>query len=361
MRWWKKVVTIPSPHVKWPPQSLEDEAEALKVVRDYDHERSKSLINEFQWLFLDSLDNQVKHACCFASLFESLYWLCSILDIGKWDEIICINTVWWYLDQVGALLWCAVHWTTQDSYESLITEQTRMIVILHPRGMPVDVSWIKETLPEWIILVEDCMYAQWVLSKWKPAWTIADVWIFPLQYSSLVFTGQWAILVTNDTLLYDCLKWRKKNDTRSVEYIGEYWMSVLSPFHTTIGKYSLRHRNRIMKGSERCAVYLKERLSSVSFLELIESEIIHPWDRICYRYRFKCWYDPEKLRKLSVDGVVNLLQSEWVLVEKVNELGAIHEWKYLLSLPAFYDWYRHKDVIDQYIAAFRKVQINLFC
>lgn len=360
------------PHVQWPPASLEDEQDALYAVRNsVSEQQGDALLREFRSLFLDALDNRVTHTLVMSSFHEAVYSLAQVLDIGQGDSIVCSPLCASQLEDVAQLLGCTVTTYQVDpltfavdvsTLSTLIDETTRLVVVTHHWWSPAPLHQIVEQCLPTVTVVEDCSFGYGVTVAGSPAWTIADVAIFPLQNNSLVFAWHGCMLVTNNTLLHDCLSGWKKTDARSVEYLWPHSNdSILWPFQSVIGKFSLRHLNRILHGSRRCYEYLAERLQVVSYLSLVEQWPLQTDDTVCCWYRFKCWYDTEKLRRLSVEWLVTLLQSEGVDIHVMQFLWSHYDGKQCIALPPFYDWYEHKEIIDQYIAAFRKVQLNLFC
>ena len=68
-----------------PPQSLEDELDELKVVRNkmLSSTYEKTLDNQFQALFLDYLDNRARYSVITPGFIEAVWGLVNILDVGE--------------------------------------------------------------------------------------------------------------------------------------------------------------------------------------------------------------------------------------------------------------------------------------
>jgi len=218
-------------------------------------------------------------------------------------------------------------------------KNTKIIFITHHWWNALDVSllrtWLWSLSP---LLVEDCSYGYGAYLNGKHVWGDGDMSIFPLNYEKLVFTGQGCIVTTNNRLMTDCLK--------------------------DCFTYSFQAYSSITESGEM--------VSYCSFVQVQQHTV--PSKQWSY-HGFVLQYHPENLRKLPLSWLLSLLQAEGVevrmaedsIIECLNDKGeytdlnASNISKWLLFLPSFYDWYTHKDIIDQYIAAFRKIQLNLFC
>lgn len=387
IRWWTPVVKTTKPHCLWPPKSKVDERDALEAIRDKSlskiHERT--LHNQFQELFLDSVDNCVQWSIITPWFIETVWWLCSILDIWKGDEVICSPFADYALYETIKMTWATIriHWADKETGKvrvedvtDLITEQTKIIFVTHHRWFIQDIQGIQSSLDAIKganpIVVEDCSYAHWWKHDTTKAGTAGDIGIFPLSYEKLIFTGQWAIVITNNRLIIDCMKqllyyWFQSHDQYLPKELEEKYL--LSPLHATMWKYSLRQFLFFSRWAEKCLHYLRKRLEVVSYCKLVGDGINQ-----ASRYGFILKYDKTKLRKLPVEWLVKLLRAEGVqarcsedsVVECLSDKWELLDSeaytlsKSLIYLPSFYDRYEHKDVIDEYVAALRKIQLNLF-
>ena len=362
IQWWKQAIKFSKPHVQRPPACLEDELDALQMARNSTW--SKHYEHEFKGLFLDWLDNKMKHITFFDSMHETLYCLCKVLDIWKWDKILAFRWVGEYLDDLSKLLWVTIEylWFNEETWEILYDEvsipEYRLCIIGSLWWTPPPQELVNQCRAWWVLVVEDWTQCHGVVVQWARWWTLWDVGVIPLWYGNMVFSGWWTCVVTNDTLLFDCLQSWKKSDERSVVYLGSYSDWKQSSYHSIIGKYSLRHRNRVVNGSEQCFSYFRKRLESICYLTPLKEPLSDQSQSVSYRYRYIVIFDSTKLRWTDPQTVLNLLQAEWMIIQRVEI-----DWSNMVyfQLPSFYDRYDHKHCIDQYIAAFRKVQINLFC
>ena len=390
IRGWKRVVTKESPHAFWPPKSLEDELDELKNVRNkwLSITYQESLHNQFQSLFLDYLDNKVKWSVITPWFSETVRWLLNVLDVGEWDEVVCSPFADYALYDAIHRSWATivVHdckkktgRVTPECIAACINDSTKIVFVTHHWWNALDLKKLRWLL--WSatpLLVEDCSYAHWAMIHWTHVWVDWDISIFPLNYEKLIFTWQWCIVTTNNRLITDCLKdcytysfqmhWSRSDS-------GLWKKYHLSPLHAIVWKYSLRHVLHLRHWAKQCLEYFRKRMEVVSYCSFVEWVDTVWWTQQWSYHWFILHYYPEKLRKLPILWLIALLQAEWVEVEyaqdsiieclndkwEYKEYNASKVSKWLLFLPSFYDRYTHKDIIDQYIAAFRKIQLNLFC
>ncbi len=320
---------------------------------------------------------------------ESIWALITVLDLWEWDEIVCSPFADYALYDALEKAWVTVkiHDCQKETGQVLpeditryVTQHTKLVIVTHHRWNIIDIPSIRQVIHKHTLIIEDCSYAHGasisIDNTKQMVWTLWDVALFWLQYEKLIYTGQWAILVTNNRLIVDCVKQLFINSYQAIHapqgsvFSQKYY---LSPLHAILWKYALRKYTYTRQGSDKCLAYFRERLSIVSYLSFVAWS--NEWYTQSSWYGFVLQYNQKHLRKLPLSWLITLLASEWVevrcaddsIIECLSDKGQLQDHnaydisKSLLYLPSFYDRYDHKDVIDQYIAAFRKIQLNLFC
>ena len=381
LRWWKQVVTAPHPHVVWPPEVTYEEQEEYRFVRSSGawKEYFTTTRNQLKEWVQQLLGDWSEYCTILPSVSELFSTITTILDIWAQDRVIC--SALWAQQTFEVLEQCesdvVLYYPSLETWVcseellcSLISHDTRLVVISHHRWWQQSLQKVYDHCANiWAIIVEDCSEVVWVYSP-APQQHDHSVQFVSLWSTWLLFSWIGVACCTNNTLFHECIQQYFKPDrTKELEYLWPYrphWMwHSLNPIHA---KYSLKNSDKIMQWSRECFEYLKKRLGWVGYMSFLQD-----WTNTLSWYRFVLQYDSSKLQSVSVHTLMRLLRSEWVQCMQWTELyernitsvywfdaSFKNSLQTLLFLPPFYDLDQHKDTINQYVAAFIKIQRNLF-
>lgn len=86
-----------------------------------------------------------------------------------------------------------------DSIESLITERTAAIIVVHQFGIPADMDRIMDIASSHgLKVIEDCAQAHGARYRGAYVGTIGDIGVFSLNVNKTIQTGEGAVCTTND-------------------------------------------------------------------------------------------------------------------------------------------------------------------
>lgn len=402
----KKAVTIPSPHEIWPPKA------GLRELFDIARQRNRDIgikgktgpIKEFEDLFNDFLEKQVKYQITFNSGTSALFAAYFALGLEENDEIIgpaltyhaALSPV--YTLKANVVL-VDVDPKTRCIDASLIekniTKKTKAITVVHQWGHPADMDAIMAVAKKHNLkVIEDCSHAHGSKYKDKLCGTFGDITVFSLQTNKAIFAGEGGILVTNNEEFYyratllGHYRDRSKKEVSDPEY-QKYWVTGfglklrMSPFNAIVAKHSLFRFPKLIENRHKCLNYFNERLKEISYIEPVyvaDYAYMGAW------YGFKPLYIKGKLHNISREKLIAVLSAEGVEVsdpsgpmlstqplyleisgkmypslnKKSNDPTITPVAKILqddaLSFPTFSDYKRDKKIIDQYILALKKVE-----
>jgi dTDP-4-amino-4,6-dideoxygalactose transaminase len=151
---------------------------------------------------------KVKYSISVNSATSGLYAAIGALDIGYGDEVItspytmtaCATAALVY----GAIpIFADVQLETgcidPDSVESLVTERTKAILVVHQFGIPADMDQIMEIAKKYNLkVIEDCAQAHGAKYKGQFVGTFGDIGVFSLNVNKTIQTGEGGVCVTND-------------------------------------------------------------------------------------------------------------------------------------------------------------------
>jgi 8-amino-3,8-dideoxy-alpha-D-manno-octulosonate transaminase len=91
-----------------------------------------------------------------------------------------------------------------DDVEKKITQNTKALVVVHMRGVPVNMDRIMEIAKKHDLkVIEDVAQAAGGTYKGKYLGTFGDVGCFSFQYHKIITAGEGGMLITNDKYLHD--------------------------------------------------------------------------------------------------------------------------------------------------------------
>lgn len=399
-------VNISHPHYIWPPNGLVDELDEIAGQRNHDISiKGKSgPILEFENAFKQFLDHKVKYTVSFNSGTSALLAAYFACGIDKGDEVIGPSLTFHAALSPAFMLKANIVLVDIDinsrcidpsKIEEKITQRTKAITVVHQWGHPADMDAIMQIARKHnLIVIEDCSHAHGSRYKGQLCGTIGDIAIFSLQANKAIFAGEGGILVTNNESYHDRAtllghyRDRARDEVINSE-LRKYWVTGfglklrMSPFNAIVAKHALKHFPDVERGKQKCLRYFIKCLTEIEYVEPpYVSDNVHmgAW------YGFKPLYKKEMLSDLPRQKLIEALRAEGVEIKapsgpllatlplyttkndlmfpdredkKVNRPEdypvALQVQEEALSIPAFYNWSQHKEIIDQYIRAFQKV------
>ena len=169
-------------------------------------------IAEFERELLEYLETPDSEILSFYRWSEALYHALEIIWIEKKDEII----LQWYTCSVvsnavkqswAKLVYSDIDdktlWFDIKMLEKKITKKTKVIIVQHTFGKPVDMNAIMKMVQDKkIIIIEDCAHSLWSKIWDKHTWTYGDFAIFSTGRDKVIssVTG-WFLLVNNPSYI----------------------------------------------------------------------------------------------------------------------------------------------------------------
>ncbi|MFA5755119.1 MAG: DegT/DnrJ/EryC1/StrS family aminotransferase [Candidatus Paceibacterota bacterium] len=399
----------PLPHEVWPPNADEEELRELACQRNKDIgiKGCTGPIKELEDNFKDFLDNKVKYALTFNSGTSALLASYFAIGLDEGDELIGPALTYHaalspaFLLKANIIL-CDVDRNTRcidpDKIESLLTEKTKAITVVHQWGHPADMDKILKIVKGHNLkLIEDCSHAHGSRYKGRLCGTFGDVAVFSLQTNKAIFAGEGGILVTNNENIYNRATLLGHYRDRCREEIkdpllNKYWATGfglklrMSPFNAIVAKHSLVKFKQIKEGRHKCLNYFIDRLKEIDY---IEPTVIEDYIDMGAWYGFKPLYLKDKLYNIDRDRLILALQKEGMDVSAPSGKILAEEPLYnsdrnvlftniyrktkssleelpvarlvndsALSLPTFYNWEDDKKLIDEYMQVFKKIKDN---
>ena len=155
----------------------------------------------------------VKHAVSLPSCTSGLHLALAALGIGPGDEVIVPDVTWIAtaapIQYVGATpvfadidrdSWCL----SAASFESLITERTKAVIVVDLYGNLPDMAAIRRIASaRGIHVIEDAAEAHGSEQHGRKAGSFGDVGVFSFHGSKTLTTGEGGLLATDNTALFE--------------------------------------------------------------------------------------------------------------------------------------------------------------
>lgn len=134
------------------------------------------------------------------------------LEIGPGDEVILPAWTWHSCYNAIVLLGALPVFAEIDesfnldpaSLESLITPQTKAILVAHLQGSPADMDRVLAIARKHKLrVVEDCAQSVGADYKGRPIGSLGDINIFSLQIAKSITSGEGGAVTTNDPVLFE--------------------------------------------------------------------------------------------------------------------------------------------------------------
>lgn len=403
-------VTTPHPHEPWPPPPSAAELRRLAEQRtaDIGIRGNAGPIGELEVAFRDSLTPGRRHAVAFNSGTSAVLAAMMAVGVGPGDEVVAPVLTYHAAVSPARALGAAVRFAdvelgsrclSPQALREAITPRTKAVVVVHQWGRAAAMTEILAIAREHgLVVIEDCSHAHGSRYAGRPVGTFGQVAIFSLQANKAVYAGEGGMLVTDDDEIFDRAvlaghyRDRAKADVRT-DGLRAFWESGhglklrMSPFNAIVALESLRQFDDLARRRQDALSHLNDAL--VGSATVVPVEVPDPRDMGAW-YGFKPYLTPAAVA-VGRDHVVAALRAEGVEVDAPSgrllarlplfgddgapwragagdvpatppevELrrrfphGCFLE-ENALSLPTFYRWPDDERVVEEYAAAFRKV------
>lgn len=158
-----------------------------------------------------------KHAIAVANCTAALHLACLALEVGPGDEVICPTLTFVATANAPRLLGAAIrfcesvgeHDLTMDPahVESLVTERTRAIMVVHYAGFACDMGALQAIAERHgLAIVEDCAHALFTTHSGRTLGRWGRVGCFSFFSNKNATCGEGGALITDDDRLADRLR-----------------------------------------------------------------------------------------------------------------------------------------------------------
>jgi len=407
----EKSVSIPQPHWKWPPV-FEDEIEAV-VNEMRNGRRNEQGYPEIVEIFERNFANyhDVEFALTANSGTSAIHASFFALGIGPGDEVLAPTLTFpttatpiLHVNAIPVLCDCLSDTATisPTEIENKITERTKAVIITHLWGHPCEMDEILEIVKRHkLFLIEDCSHAHGATYKGKKVGTFGDIGCFSLDSQKMIPAGEAGVLITNNkrfferALLYSDFGSRIKSELtipefKKFDFTGYGLKYRVHPLAAAIANVMLQKLDMLNKNRNKLLNYLSDGLNSING---IKPPVTRKYVFRGAFWGYKPFYASEELNNIPIDVFIEVSQAEGVDIrmtetpplhllelfkspddgmfvnncprrcpsakdvycykkgdlpvsEKINDIT--------LSLPTF-TFDESKELIDQYLLAFRKV------
>ncbi|NQT27326.1 dTDP-4-amino-4,6-dideoxygalactose transaminase [candidate division KSB1 bacterium] len=222
---------------------------------------------------------------------DALEMAALLLDLNPGDEIILPSFAFVSTANAFALRGAQLRFADSESrtpnldahsIESLITEKTRAIVLIHYGGVACDMDAILSIARKHsLVLIEDAAQAIDACYQNKPLGSLGHMAAFSFHETKNVISGEGGLLVINDVSLVE-----------RAELIWEKGTNRAAFFRGEIGKYEWMDLGSSFLASELTAAYLYGQLEHI---DRIQNKRLNIWN----------WYQ-ERLQHLGDKGHIGL-------------------------------------------------------
>jgi dTDP-4-amino-4,6-dideoxygalactose transaminase len=307
----KSQIKIP----KWP-QWDNEEKDILNDVIDSGNWWAGSPSNhsgKHYWLFQKEFAEfcEVNHAFAVTNGTHALEVALLALNVGLGDEVIVPDMT--FFASASCVIACnaipifaEIRKDTfnidEEKIESLITERTKAIIVVHLGGMPAKIDTICEIAEKHdLSVIEDCAHSHGSRYKGKRLGTWGNIGTFSFQASKVLNSGEGGAVITNDDDLaekiygiVDCGRKRGHHSYDHFTYGSNYRLSELNAallrkqLKKFPGQHAIRNEN---------AQYLTQNLDQIDGITCQQRDILV---QECGSYVFPFKFDPEKFGEMNV-------------------------------------------------------------
>ena len=311
---------------KWPIITEEHEKAVLQVMRE-ENISGINITKEFETKYANSLGR--KYALTSPNGTTSIKEAMYALGVGVGDEVIAPSSTYWATVLQSYNLGATPVFADIDpntlcidanDIEHRITENTKLIVVTHLSGMPVDMDAVMAIARKHNIKVlEDCSHAHGALYKGKEVGTLGDASAFSLMSVKSLAIGEGGIFFTDDQEVYErgiLYGHYLRHDEIKLEHIKKYTgmpcgahKNRLSQLHAAIGLVQLKNYPGQMAEIDKAMNYFCDQLESTKGIRPIRPEKGSGSTKGGWYYPlFK--YVPEELGGLSLTRFTRAINAE---------------------------------------------------
>lgn len=293
--------------------------------------------------------------------------------------------------------------------EEKITPRTKAIAVTHLYGHPADMSRIMEIAKRHnLAVVEDASHAHGSEYKGEKVGTLGDIGCFSLQGSKLMAGGEGGLLVTNNLEYYERAvmlghyerisllseKYQRYKSTEKIPPMNYGFKYRIHPLAAGIARVQLRYLEKRNEIERKNCEYLSDGLTKIAGFA---PPYIAPYATKVTWLNYLARFYPEKFAGVAREKIIEALRAEGVeaetgrsgyiplhlqpLIQEQDRDGKGCFWKRPLDksegvyregdfpvaesvyrrrimIPAFRDFKYDRQLLDQYLDAFRKISEN---
>ncbi len=311
---------------KWPIFTKEHEDAIVQVLRN-ENISGLNITKKFEEKYAAELGR--KYALTSPNGTTSIKEAMYALGVGAGDEVIAPSSTYWATVLQAYNLGATPVFADIDpdtfcidanDIEHRITENTKLIVVTHLSGMPVDMDAVMAIAHKHSIKVlEDCSHAHGALYKGKEVGTFGDAAAFSLMSVKSLAIGEGGIFFTDDREVYErgilyghYLRHEEIKSEHLKKYVGMpsgAHKNRLSQLHAAIGLIQLKNYPGQMAEIDKAMNYFCDRLENAKGIRPIRPEKGSGSTKGGWYYPlFK--YVPEELGGLSLTRFTNAINAE---------------------------------------------------
>ena len=384
---------------RWPILTEEDEQAVVEVMRSGNittHPVARELESEYASYFERrfALSHNNGTSALMAAFFA--------IDLQPGDEVIVPTATFWasvipmlWLGAVPVFCECEEERLGLDpaDVEAKITDKTKAIVVVHLWGLPSKMTELQAIAAKHDLkIIEDASHAHGAKWRGKPCGALGDISVFSLQGDKLVPGGEGGVFFCDDEAyleramcMGDMMRMLELK-TPAMRFAGTTFgiKTRIAPVSAAIARVQLRRlAKRNAKRNENLA-YLSEALEALGFHTYLGPEHV---ERVYFEFLVR---HDEAAVGLPLDVLIEALVAEgceaerprypllhqqplftegtWQQIARLQEGVPVREYRpedlprtqhgnsLMFKLPSFPN--AERELLDQHIAAFRKVVAN---
>ena len=261
----------------WPIITAEDEAAVLDVVR-----RGAMSSTDVTLAFEEELGEWfgLPHVLCHNTGTAAIQAAMFACEVGVGDEVICQSATYWgsvlqVFSLGGTVVFAEVDPDTltldPSDIEHRITARTKAIMAVHLSGHPTDMDPIMQMAAQYDLkVIEDVSHAQGGLYKGRLLGTIGDVGAMSIMSGKSLASGEGGVLMTADDRIFNrAIAFGHYQRTRDIDDpdlaplsgypLGGYKYRI-HQLSSAVGRVQLRHYAERMAEIQRAMGFFRDEL-----------------------------------------------------------------------------------------------------